>query len=382
MDRMRTAWFAVLLCLGGCISISKTSTGDFDFDERFRKATDSIVERSKQAEQEALKQRATVRADVDAYLQRHFAKADELVSARLALVRKAVGINIFDDYGKRRGTLLDFTLKLQPSVDVVESRLANATAFPSGKVLVTRPLAEGFDTSKEGYDSVLLGVLMHEMIHVRDGHALEQWATADGRSAWARDRVLSDLSAITRIIPFLSVKYDVEYPITFGAAKELPTLSEFAADLGAVALMDANGFQSAQYIAFLSDLSASATSGPGRDLLRQRVECLGAFARTTYRQPIRVVVMSSPEDGDSKGWMNFPTEEEVASLLDSPELLAKKFTGKAQLSDATRREILVGQMRKWMFMSCALRHSFPRAPLADGVLTTPSFDSNILFEYQ
>ncbi len=388
MDRKRATWLAVLLCLSGCISVSKTSTGDFDYDERFRKAADSIVERSKQAEQEALKQRATVRADVDAYVQRHFTKADQIVSARVAVVRKALRDSRFsfsgvlDDYGKRRSTLLDFTLELHPSVDVVESKLANATAFPSGKVLVTRPLAEGFDSSKEGYDSVLLGVLMHELIHVRDGHALEQWATADGRLAWARDRVLSDLSAITAIIPFLSVRYEVQYPLTFGAAKELPTLSEFAADLGAVALLNVNGFDSARYVSFLSDLSASASTGPGGDLLRKRVECLGAFSRTKYQQPIRVLVVGSSKDGDDMRWVNLPTEEAVTPLLDSPELLAKKFTSTANISDASRREILVEQMRKWMFVSCALRNSFPNAPLESGVLRTPTFDTNILFQYQ
>jgi hypothetical protein len=389
MYRARASWFAILLCLGGCISVSTTSTGDFDYDKRFRKAADSIVDRSKQAEQEALKQRATVRDAVDAYLQHHFTKADELVSTHVAVLRKSLRhsgslFSFFDDYGRRRATLLDFTLELRPSVEVVESKLATATAFPSGKVLVTRPLAEGFDTAKIGYDSVLLGVLMHEMIHVRDGHALEQWATADGRSAWARDRVLSGLSAITAIIPFFSVNYDVQYPLTFGAVKELPTLSEFAADLGAVSLMNVNGFDSARYVAFLSDLSASASasSGPGRDLLRKRVECLGEFSRTTYRQPIRVLVVGSSKDGDNMRWVNLPTEDEVTALLDSPELLAKNITSTEKMSDAKRREILVDQMRKWMFISCALRNSFPNAPLKDGVLSTPTFDSNILFQYQ
>jgi hypothetical protein len=385
MNRTHAIWPALLFCLSGCISFHKTSTGDFDFGDRFRAATDSIMESSRNAEREALKNRATVSADVEAYLQRHFAKANELVSAHTSKVRAASGVGFagfFDEYGRRRRILLDFTLKLTPSAEVVESKLANATAFPTGKVLVTRPLAEAFDTSKDGYDSVLLGVLLHELIHVRDGHALEQWATADGRSAWARDQVLAGLSAITAIIPFFSLKYDIEYPLTFGAAKELPTLSEFSADLGALSLMDANGFDSSRYVAFLSQLAPSG-KGTERQPLRQRVNCLGEFSRARYQQPMRGVLIGSERQGDKMvATIDFPTEEKVASLLASPEQLAKEFTDETKLTDAERKEILVSRMRKWMFMSCALRHTFPKAKLQDGILPTPAFDSVILLQYE
>ena len=149
------------ICLGGCITITKTSTGDFDFDERFDKAAKEIVARSTQAEEAALKgQRVSVDPKLEQFVQRHFVKADELVLTHISAVKRDLGGSsfFFSDYARRRITLLNFTLKLRTSLDIVESKLPNATAFPSGKILLNRPLAEAFDVNNDGFDSVLLEI--------------------------------------------------------------------------------------------------------------------------------------------------------------------------------------------------------------------------------
>ena len=77
------------ICLGGCITITKTSTGDFDFDERFDKAAKEIVARSTQAEEAALKgQRVSVDPKLEQFVQRHFVKADELVLTHISAVKR------------------------------------------------------------------------------------------------------------------------------------------------------------------------------------------------------------------------------------------------------------------------------------------------------
>jgi Peptidase family M48 len=383
MHVMRAICGAAALCLAGCVSVSFSSKGDPEFETRFKASTEAILDRSKAAEAEALKKRATVSSDIDAYIRRHFAKADELVTAHASQVRNASRNNIFDEYGKRRLVMLDFTLNRTANMEVVESNVATASAFPTGTVLVTRTLAQGFTVTETGFDSVLLGVLMHELIHVRDGHALEQWSTADGRTAWARDQVLSGLSAITSIIPFFSVKMSAEYSLTFGAVKELPVLSEFAADFGAVALLKANGFDSDAYIRFLTGIaSMPAKEGKENALLRKRVDCLNAFSRTSYEQTVHAVIAGSNKAREDVSILTLPKQELVVSLMNSPEELAKLFTEKSDLSPEGRREALVNEMRKWMFMSCALRHTFPKAPVADGVMETPTFDFVILTRYQ
>jgi len=382
----------LLLCSVKCVSVSysSTSNGDFDFQERFDKSTKEIVKRSIQAEEAALKgQRAAVDPKVEQYVQRHFAKADELVLAHMSAMKKALDDNsfgnFFNPYATQRSALLDFTLKLKPGLDIVESKFANATAFPSGRILVNRPLAEAFDANKEGFDSVLLGILIHELIHVRDGHALEQWATADSRRAWTKDKVIGALSSLTALTPFLSIKYDHEYPLTFKSAKQLPALSEYAADLGAVSLLDEAGFDSGRYIAFLSEMSASTTASASKNgplLLRQRVECLANFAKNQFDEEVQSIMIGSSEAGDTVfQTLDLTVSHKIVSLLDSPEALAKEFPGKPGVSDVDRRRLGLTAARMAAYVACAIRHSFPDVTVKNGHFVTPTFDLTMFSQY-
>jgi hypothetical protein len=386
--RMGLAASALALSCAGCISFEKTANYDYKFDERFRKSTQEIVERSGRAEKVALANGpAQVRPETAEFLQRHFARADELVMAHMA--KQGGGRTHFfgfDEYSRRRAALLDFTLKLQPSLVLVDAKTAGALAFPSGKVFVYRPLAEGFVATPDGFDSVLLGILVHELIHVRDGHALEQWGTADSRKAWSSDQFLEGLSGITAVIPFLSVKYDIQYPLTYGAAKQLPSLSEFAADFGAVTLLDGAGYDSSRYVAFLADSSeASRIEGARKNpptLLQQRVACLRQLSAERFESDVSSISVGSYEAGDQLVLtLDVKAQLAAAPLLDSPELLAKAYPGKPGLSDADRRRVVLDGMRKMAFLSCAIRASFPDIPLKDGVLNTPTFAPSMFVQY-
>jgi len=381
------AFITLALCLVSCVTVTYTSTGDFDFKDRFDKAAKEIVERSIQVEEAALEgQRASVDPKVEQFVQRHFVKADELVLAHMSAVMKQNSfLASFNEYASRRSVLLNFTLKLQPSLDIVESKFANATSFPSGKILLNRPLAEAFDFNKDGFDSVLLGILIHELVHVRDGHALEQWATSDSRQVWANDKVVGAVSMVTALIPFLSIKYDVQYPLTFGSAKQLPALSEYAADMGAVSLLDQAGFDSGRYVAFLSEMSeniAETESKTGPSLFRQRVVCLANFSKNHFEEELQGIVIGSTDAGDSVvQTLNLSVSHKIASLLDSPEALAKEFPVKPGMTDADRRSILLTEVRKSIYAGCAIRHSFPEVAVKQGVLTTPTFDVAMFTQY-
>jgi hypothetical protein len=378
------------LCLVSCISISSTSNFDSGFKDRFDKATKQIVKRSIQAEEAALKgQRASVDPKVERFVQRHFVKADELVLAHISAAKKELDHNSFanfsNDYATQRSALLDFTLKLQPSLVIVESKFANATAFPSGRILLNRPLAEAFDVNKEDFDSVLLGILIHELIHVRDGHALEQWATADSRRAWTKDKVIGALSSVTALTLVLSIKYDHQYPLTFKSAKQLPALSEYAADLGAVSLLDQAGFDSGPYIAFLSEMSANITTSASKNgpiFLRQRVECLANFAQNRFDEELPGLLVGSADAGDSLfQTLDLNFSHKIASLLDSPEALAKEIPGKPGMSDAERRRIGLMAARMVAYTGCAIRHTFPDVTVKEGLLVTPTFDLTMITQY-
>lgn len=381
IPRLSIALIAATVCLSGCfITYESKSTGDFDFTERFNNAAKEIVERSNQAAEATVKgHRATIDPKTEQFVQRHFVKAKELVDDQMDAVKHALKGNsfFFNEYAQRRVTLLDFTMTLQPSLDIVDSTSSNATAFPNGKIIFNKPLAEAFDPNKTDFDEVLLGIMIHELMHVRDGHALGQWATADGRKAWAKDKLLGGLSSITAVLPVITIKYDKQYPVTFGASKQLPALSEYAADLGAVSLLDKAGYNSGRYIAFLSEMSANTASPPTPEskLLEERVECLSIFSKSRFDQQLQAIVVGSGKAGDSLVMpLDFRNPYKAASLLDSPEELAKAFPGKSGLSDADRRRMVLASIRKSFYAGCAIRYSFSDVALKDGVLITPTFD--------
>jgi hypothetical protein len=363
--------------LSSCVTYETSANYDVGFNERFEKATRDIVARSREAESAALKgQRASLDPKVAEFMQRHFVKADEIVVAHLAKLKPSLSRS-FNAYAERREALLDFTLKLDPSLDFVESNVPNATAFPSGKIIINRPLAEAFDVNRQGLDPVLLGVLVHELLHVRDGHALEQWASADGRQAWAADRAIGVVSSLTELLPW-TFRYNIQYQISFGAAKQLPALSEYAADMGAVLLLERAGYESAPYIVFLSELSAASASRPsktGTALLRQRTECLGTFSKSRFEGDLQGILIGSREAGDRivQGFDLRPSYK-ISLLLDSPEELAKQYPLKPQMSDADRRSALLAHTRKVIFTGCAIRNSFADIELKEGILITPTFD--------
>lgn len=374
------------VCLVGCITFTKTSTGDLDFKNRFDKAANDIVARSIQAEKALEGQRVSVDPKVEQFVQRHFVKADELVMANMHAAKRILAAFPFfyEKYAERRTILLNFTLQLQPSLDIVESKFANATAFPSGKVVVSRALAEAFDANNDALDSVLLGILIHELVHVRDGHALEQWATADGRQAWVRDKVIGTVSKVTALIPFLTVKWDMQYETSFGSTKQLPALSEYAADMGAVSLLERAGYDSGRYIAFLSEMSANTPATAPKDfprLLQQRVECLGIFSKSRFDEELQRIVIGSKEIDGIVYTLDFQQAYRIASLLDSPEILAEEAPIKPGLSHADRRSIWLTETRKSIYMACAIRQSFPDATLKDGVLVTPTFEVMMFTHY-
>jgi len=379
---MGGAFLTLFLC--GCITFETTSTGDFDSEERYKKVIAEILKESEKSENKILgDQKLITDKELSNFVQRHFDKADEIVLRHAINARKSIPHITFNDYLDKRKALLDFTLKLNPTLVVVDSEFAFATAFPSGRVMISRTLARAFSAAEGEYDSGLLGILIHELIHVRDGHAIEQWATAEGRNAWVSDKVLGALANLTTLIPFLTVKYDIEYAQAFKSAKQLPELSEYAADLGAVSLLEKNGFEKVRYIAFLNEINArlKASKEAAKEpfsWMQGRVDCLKLFSATQFKKGVSEIIIGSYDDGD-KVFLNldysgiYKTIEE----LDNPSELRKRYRSLASLTDAQLRENVLGRLQKDMFTACAIQNTFSAIPVVDGVLVTPGFDLHI-----
>ena len=291
----RPAWLAVTVAIGltGCLRYETVGDAEIDFEDGFARTTQEIAARSVTAESAVLATGvATLEPKVDAFLQRHFARADELVRARTTALRDALAIPRLGSsiHEKYRLALLNYTLGLDANYVVLESEEISPTAFPSGRVIIPRGLTEAFYSDADEYDETLLGVFIHGLSHVRDGHAVEQWATADARRSWTGDRALGAVSALTALVPFVRLTYDIDYPIRFEASKELPTLSEFAADLRTVWTLERAGYDSRPYVSFLGDRAEGSGRGEGSSLLAQRSRCLSLSTSTFDPSPSGVMV--------------------------------------------------------------------------------------------
>lgn len=373
----------IILCLYGCISVKfdTHSTGDFDSKERLKKAIADILKDSEKSENEMLNGRiGNIDNEVIDFVQRHFYKANEIVLQHTVEAEKAIPFVSFNDYLDKRKTLLAFTLKLNPTLVIVDSEFAFATAFPSGRVVLSQPLAKMLYVADGIFSNALLGILIHELVHIRDGHSIEQWATADGRNALVSDYLLGAMAKLTALIPILSIKYDIGYEQTFRSAKQLPKLSEFAADLGAVSLLEKNGFDKAEYIKFLESIYARSktskeVSNEPFSWMKERVDCLGLFFSTHFAEGLAGIVIGSAEDGDTIiQTHNNRLVYETITILDNPNELRRQFPILAALSDEGLRQTILLKLQGNMFTACAIQNTFSTSPIVEGVLTTPGFD--------
>ena len=371
----------LLLCLTGCITIERTATGDFGYEERLSNAVGEILETSQTSEAKLLNGK-NVSSDeaLVAFSERHFNKADELVSSHMMAIRNAIPFVTFNTYLEKREKLLEHTLALDPKLVIIAADNAFATAFPSGTVVISESLVKSFYHEENEISSGLLGIMMHELIHIRDGHAIEQWATADGRNKWVADKTLGAIADITTIIPFLSINYDIDYDVAFKSFKELPELSEYAADLAAVLLLEKNGYDERQYIHFLNQVnSLIATSGviakEPFSWLDGRIECLATFSSVQFDGRVSRISVGSEEDGDKIVYfIDIKDLSAIYDNLDNPAELRKYYRGAEPVSDEQLREMILDAIEKNMFTACAIQHSFADIEIKEGVLTTKGFD--------
>ena len=347
----------IALLLSGCVSFSYTANFDVGAEERLQKASEDIMEKSRESERKVLDAPGKVDSRTQQRAARHFAKANEIVLAHTRKVLNAIPF-ITHDYLDKKKALLAITLQIEARLAVVESQYLYATTFPSGLVVIGEPMAASLDAPDDAYNDALLGILIHELLHLRDGHALEQWASADGRNEWARDKALGALASITALIPLLSVDYDVGYPNTFSTSKQLPELSEYAADLGASSLLEANGFDKNAYVGFLQTVQAQAQPSRSKakapfSWLKDRVSCLVDTARPEWSPNYTHITIGSESD-------------EIIQTL-SP--------------GASQAPALAARMQKIRFTACAIRKTFPEAPITHQVLQVPGFDITLFSQF-
>lgn len=370
----------VTACLQACVSSG--AGGDSERRGRLEKAIAEILKESAVVEEKLLKRNAAkLEARRAAHIQRHFARADEIVTQHAPAIETDASFWTAGAYAGKRQVIRDYTARLKASLAVVESTQAFAMAFPGGQVVLSRALAESFELVEEGYDPVLLGILIHEIVHVRDGHAIEQWASEEGRKG------LASIADVAELIPPLSEQSAQEYPAAFASVKQLPELSEYAADLAAISLLGEQRLDSGRYIAYLSEIQAAKRSDKKIQSepfawLPGRAACFRMFSGTETLDGISQIIIGS---GAAAGSEMFAIDLQNIALAykaaDKPDELRAMFANPGSASDAQLRYKLLEQIRRNTFTACAIRKTFADYRVEDGILSVPGFDPMIFFRY-
>lgn len=380
--------FAMMTILTSCISISWNTSGDGDTIKNLQSAMMEIIDESEKSEAKVRSEHlASIDPEVSEFAYKHFILANEIVLKHFntqndALAKQSDLAMFLSIYLQERKAILETTLALIPNIEFVDFNATSALAYPNGTILVSKSLAESFDIYQKGFDSVLLGIFIHELVHIRDGHAMDQWASADNRKAWATDQLKGSLADLTALIPIISVNYDIAYYRTYGAVKELPFLSEYAADLAVVILLSNEGYDSSRYIDFLSDMALSGENEHRRPnkLLHGRAQCLKNFslAAESLSDGVDFIVVGLGESQYQT--LEFTKMAEMLSLLDNPKNFSEKYLNDKELSEADKNKYFFWG-RGHFFTKCAIKASFKKLKTKDGMLVVPNFDLNMFAQY-
>lgn len=393
-------FFLPTLFLCGCLTFSSTSTKDFHADERFKEVTIAIQKDAEKTIELLIKNRQVTLADrLQEKLTKHFEKADSYVSQSADRVLQAINSDFWasrlDPTVEQRKRVLTFTSKINSSLVIFDETALIVKAFPTGQVLVSKAFAEGFISHSNEYDSVLIGIFIHELTHVRDGHALAEWASAYGRDALLRDNILNNAAKLTALIPFLSINHDIQYGQSFKGIAETIKLTEFSADLAAVTTLREQGLNWRQYTNFIQQSSQFAPKSSSRGFtdMQKRSACLQQFIEPqrylVNYSDIDAIQFGSLDEGDKaiKLW-NLTKLKEVLAAIDNPAELRKlapnilkKSEEIENVSDEKLRATVSDILGPPSFTICALRSVFPAISLSDKELHLPSVDPALFMQY-
>ncbi len=117
---------------------------------------------------------------------------------------------------------------------------ANALALPSGDVVITDELLQALG----GHDQAVLGVLAHELTHVREQHVMRQLVQASLLGVLV-GALTGDFSSV------------VTAAVTWAGASHYSRDFEREADEGAIAFMRANGWSPAEMVVMFERLRAA-----------------------------------------------------------------------------------------------------------------------------
>lgn len=366
-----------LLVMSCSYTVTTTRSPDFHINEEFKALVDNIDANANSMELELLKKHQNI-ADEKKFstIVELFESASKISGVHFQQLTNAYESAWYNFVAPpwfiQRQVMLRHTSKLNPKLFVLNSTDVFVTSLPSGNVLMSSAFAQGFDMGSEKDKNIMFGVLLHELVHIFDGHAMMQWVAADGRVARVKDMQQDVLAKLVSVIPGININRQIGYSVQFRAGAQLGALSEFAADMGAVSIMLDQGRVAADYIDFIkqsaSDGSRKQTkSDQSTHMLTLRAMCLEKFGSNSQKSALKMIWIGSlGRNSEAVGLPEIIDLEQVDSvrdILDDPSAVRKYLTDKgiAVSSDEENRNLLLTFIKKYSFIECAIRRVFPKS---------------------
>ncbi len=375
--------------LTGCISISTWGDYDPDVEDRATAAYNAIIDESRKVSEKLIKNnQSNINTDRIEYLSKNFSVAKEIADVHYDKIRKSTantGRNAFLPASiRQRRTVLSLSTAINPTIHVIKSANVSAIAFPSGEIVITDALLSTFDISSTDYNDALIGILVHELIHIFDGHSADQWATAEGRRRFLVNQGMNIAGSVFQFMPFLSMSHNVNLGSSYQTAREIPKIFESVADLGAIELLISKGRDPFQYTTFLRTIDAASNVASQNKKepfawLADRLKCIDSLPSKKFDFDIDLLIIGDPEKESEFASIQIPSK--IVGALDDPIELRKIIKAENSKTDAEIKKEAIDFLQKLSFSLCAIKASFPKSKTDGRVLKIPSFDVNSFIQF-
>jgi hypothetical protein len=149
-------------------------------------------------------------------------------------------------------------------------------SYPNGEIHFSRSILDGGLSYSAKNKAQLVGLVVHEFIHVIQGHVGYQWATIMAYEDFQKKRFLSQLTNLTSILP-LSYQFNVYSTRDLSEIMLTNLVIENIADVTAILLLEYMGYNPEEYINILKGLLLHTTKNVRREntlWLYHRINCL------------------------------------------------------------------------------------------------------------
>ncbi len=212
----------------------------------------------------------------------------------------------------------NFLIDVPIRIRVFSIRKPLSLSYPNGEIHFSRGILDGGLPYSAKNRSQIVGLVAHEFAHVVQGHVGYQWAIIKAYEDFQKDRLISQLTSLTSMLPF-SYQYNVYSVRDLSEIALTNLVMENIADVSTILLLEYMGYDPEEYINILKVLLLHAREHASREdtfWLYHRITCLEQMLRVKPSQiPRWLVIQSSDFSKTYKKLFSIPDSSPFAQYL-------------------------------------------------------------------